>query len=344
MAIRMVLNKTRKRAPVSYARVGSPFFARVGQAGGVLLLLTWLGECTLKTAAAGTNSNNPTNAYVATVRRYIAKEQEAAEKAGTTPEAISAKAREAAFEEALSNKVHELAQPPPQPETTTESENNVEDIILISLVALLGVFMIRFVVQAINAGTKLPAAKAEDSLEKLLAEEPSVVEFFNALREGPVTSVDTGTAAAGANAGTTPIKIGATGFHAPLIASDKVLAELLIELGNLLFKVEHAETSEVKLKSLQNLREPLRKICESCTAPESLASWQLALALEGLLEQLARRGAEATASVLRTIDEAVRLLDKLCSQPTRTKAGSTSAVRILAVDDDAISRKAISFA
>jgi CheY-like chemotaxis protein len=306
-----------------------------------MLLLNCLTQSTLNTAAEGTNSVNATNAYVATVRRYIAKEQEAAEKAGTTPEAISAKARKAAFEEALNNKVHELAQPPPQPETTTESESNVEDIILMSLVALLGVFMIRFAVQAINAGTRLPAAKAEDSLEKLLAEEPSVVEFFNALREGPVANVqNTG----GASASATPIKIGATGFHAPLIASDKVLAELLVELGNLLFKVEHAETNELKLKSLQNLREPLRKICESCTAPESLASWQLALALEGLLEQLARRGAEATPSVLRTIDEAVRLLDKLCSQPTRTKAGSTSAVRILAVDDDAISRKAISFA
>jgi CheY-like chemotaxis protein len=75
-----------------------------------------------------------------------------------------------------------------------------------------------------------------------------------------------------------------------------------------------------------------------------LPVWQLSSALDGLVNQLVSKPANVNPSTLRTIASAVDLLSALCIRGLRPDLATEPPVRLLAVDDDAISRHAISFA
>src|SRR6185369_4037234 len=70
----------------------------------------------------------------------------------------------------------------------------------------------------------------------------------------------------------------------------------------------------------------------------------MAYALAGLLKQLAGNATEITPSVLRTVAGAVDLLEALCVRGLNPNLATEPPVQLLAVDDDAVSRLAISFA
>ncbi len=77
------------------------------------------------------------------------------------------------------------------------------------------------------------------------------------------------------------------------------------------------------------------------TSPHLLEAWQIASALEGLLKQLADQAQELTLSSLRTAGNALELLDKVCVPGLKINQIMDPPVRVLVVDDDAISRQAI---
>jgi CheY-like chemotaxis protein len=72
--------------------------------------------------------------------------------------------------------------------------------------------------------------------------------------------------------------------------------------------------------------------------------WLLASALEGLLLQLSHKGFDFTASAQRTAASAVDLLEALCVRGLDPNLATEPRIRILAVDDDIVSRLAISLA
>jgi DNA-binding response OmpR family regulator len=83
---------------------------------------------------------------------------------------------------------------------------------------------------------------------------------------------------------------------------------------------------------------------ERVSLPELRPAWQLAGALEGLLKQLTSRVSTITHSTLRTVANGVELLEDLCTSGLSTDLTTNPAIRILAVDDDAVSRFALSAA
>ncbi len=68
----------------------------------------------------------------------------------------------------------------------------------------------------------------------------------------------------------------------------------------------------------------------------------LAFGLHGLLNQLSLKAANITTSSSRTAAAAIDLLELLCTRPSRPDLITSPPVRLLAVDDDAISRRAVS--
>src|SRR5437899_2609770 len=70
----------------------------------------------------------------------------------------------------------------------------------------------------------------------------------------------------------------------------------------------------------------------------------MASALEGLIKQMSSKASNVTTSALLTASGAVDLLEVLCAQNVRPNFAGEPPVRLLAVDDDAVSRQAISFA
>src|SRR6185295_17527089 len=78
--------------------------------------------------------------------------------------------------------------------------------------------------------------------------------------------------------------------------------------------------------------------------PELLPAWQMAAAVEGLVKQLTNKAGNVNASTLRTVAGGVDLLEDLCQPGVRADLLTNPPIRLLAVDDDLISRKAVSLA
>jgi CheY-like chemotaxis protein len=64
--------------------------------------------------------------------------------------------------------------------------------------------------------------------------------------------------------------------------------------------------------------------------------------LQGLLKQFSLKASNATPSGMRTAAAALDLLEILCKNPSRPDLATVPPVRMLAVDDDAITRRAVS--
>jgi CheY-like chemotaxis protein len=95
-------------------------------------------------------------------------------------------------------------------------------------------------------------------------------------------------------------------------------------------------------KILGDLTHEVAALKAKSQPPSLRPFWQMASALEALLGQLARQSEEVSPSALRTIASALDLLNSLCLPGLRPDLATQPPVRVLAVDDDAICRHAIS--
>ena len=76
---------------------------------------------------------------------------------------------------------------------------------------------------------------------------------------------------------------------------------------------------------------------------ELLPAWQMVCALEGLIKQLTSKSSYVTASTLRTVGISLELLQELCAKGLPAEVASHPFIRLLAVDDDPITRHALSW-
>jgi CheY-like chemotaxis protein len=97
-------------------------------------------------------------------------------------------------------------------------------------------------------------------------------------------------------------------------------------------------------KLLRELLDHIRSLRRNSGLPEVLPVWQMASALEGLLRQLTDKPDNVNPSTLRTVVSAVDLLHSLCVRGLDPNLSRDPPVRLMAVDDDAISRHLIEVA
>ena len=83
---------------------------------------------------------------------------------------------------------------------------------------------------------------------------------------------------------------------------------------------------------------------EDASHPELLLVGQMASALAGLLKQLTNKMGNVTASTLRPVASGVESLASLCQPGLKADLVNNPPLRFLVVDDDQISRMAVSFA
>ena len=95
-------------------------------------------------------------------------------------------------------------------------------------------------------------------------------------------------------------------------------------------------------KLLTNLHFEMGVLKGEAGFPEALPVWQAASALEGLLEQLTEKIRNVTPSTLRTVAGGLDLLDDLCVPGLPPDLLTDRPLRFLVVDDDLISRHALS--
>jgi len=182
--------------------------------------------------------------------------------------------------------------------------------------------------------------RSEEFAKSVVLEDASVATFFHELKDGlKVNAPDIAPAEPEkpAKAPTTPVSI------KELFA---LLPEQLAKLRAVCLEFAQASDSATRQKPLLELMQ-LASALKTVLQPSELRpAWLLTCAVNGLLRQLSKSTADedVTESVIKTLTDAVNLLGDLCARGVNPNLASEHPVRLLAVDDDPVSRLAVSFA
>ena len=160
------------------------------------------------------------------------------------------------------------------------------------------------------------------------AEEEAFTEFLTTFRIGPAVP-----------ARTDPLEKQdrIKEFYARAAKFIRVQRKLLQELGR-------EPNRSARQKILTKLYSEMSSLKNEAVFPEVLPVWQVASALEGLLKQLAGKMGNVTPSTLRTVSGGVDLLNNWCVTGLKPDLMADRPVKFLVVDDDLISRQAMSLA
>jgi CheY-like chemotaxis protein len=118
----------------------------------------------------------------------------------------------------------------------------------------------------------------------------------------------------------------------------------LMEMRTLLGAVGRQEDPDSRKLMLKELCALLAALKEAAAAPELLPVWQVTSAVEGLVAQLTNKPGNVTPNTLRTVASGLDLLSDLCQRGFRSDLSTKPPIRLLAVDDDMISRHAVAVA
>jgi DNA-binding response OmpR family regulator len=178
------------------------------------------------------------------------------------------------------------------------------------------------------------------------AEEKSFSEFVAAFKVGPTPDRRYSSEAASDLVRDESFEVRVTGLTAPGpldVFLDSAPFSVAIMRG-LIQEITRATEQEARHNLLLQLGERIADLKCMAGRPGVLPVWQLAAALEGLVKQLSERDQNVTPSTLRTVASAVDLLEGLSVPGIESDLITNPPLRLLAVDDDALSRHAVSFA
>jgi CheY-like chemotaxis protein len=245
----------------------------------------------------------------------------------------------AALEEGLKKQIRELSHRPEPVSQTQEVKETEPWLILASLLITALVLGIVSLVglREWNQWLDREAAKRLNSL----AADPLMVEFLRALHEDAQAST---AQPEEAKPGSEAALESSPGQTLPARDPAVLVLEYVAALRADFQKLSRASDNDARQKILGELLKHADLI-KQCSTPNAFRSVRLlASALHGLLNQLSLKAANVTSSPVRTAAAAVDLLEFLCTQPSRADLITSPPVQLLAVDDDAISRRAVSLA
>jgi CheY-like chemotaxis protein len=165
-----------------------------------------------------------------------------------------------------------------------------------------------------------------ESLAKVRAEEEAFGEFLKVFRVGPSALPLTDSLEK-----KDPVKEFYARAAKRLVTQRKLLQDIGRESGD-----------PARQKMLTNLYFEMGALKGEAGFPATLPVWQVASALEGLLEQLTKKMRDVTTSTLRAVGSGLDLLADLCVPGLQPDLLTDRPLKFLVVDDDMISRQALS--
>lgn len=121
-------------------------------------------------------------------------------------------------------------------------------------------------------------------------------------------------------------------------------ASLLGHQQKLLQDIIREPDDLIRQRILSGMCAGMNRLKDIASIPEALPIWRVASALEGLLKQLAGKMGEVTPSTMRTVDGGLGLLGDLCATESPQHFWIDRPLKFLVVDDDLLSRHALSLA
>ena len=259
----------------------------------------------------------------------------------TSPEAAAAKAKVADLENTLKTRAENVELGPPPPPAPDVSLG-VGIMIGVAVAALL-TLKVLFIISRVRAHQEAKALAREEAFIKTVVQEPTVSSLLNDLKH----RLDPNEALPEAHA-----VVCSTEAEK---ADDKALIEAamqVFESAPLLFSQLRKRFADInsdpevtsKLKSLEDFSREIRPSNAASLIPALRSHRLLAIALEGFLKQLAARPKNITPWRMRLINETLDLFEDLCVPNLAPDLATRPAIRLLVVDDCAVSRHAMVFA
>lgn len=118
----------------------------------------------------------------------------------------------------------------------------------------------------------------------------------------------------------------------------------LAHLRGLLQGLIKAQDDATRLKTIEEMYKRIHAFTSNAGITGMLSLAQMSDALEALLKELRDKPKNINASSLRTVASAVDFLGALSTRDIHPEANDAPAPRILVVDDEAISRRAVTYA
>jgi CheY-like chemotaxis protein len=118
----------------------------------------------------------------------------------------------------------------------------------------------------------------------------------------------------------------------------------ILEMRNLFGGIPPDAAEASQQAALTELSAQLGLLQEGASLPALLPVWQVASVLGGLVRQLAQRASRVEPHALRTVASGLDFLNDLCQPGIASTITTNPPIRLLAVDDDPISRHAVAFA
>ena len=239
----------------------------------------------------------------------------------------------AALEDGLKTQVRQMAQPV-QPDSTAAS-SGVESTFLWEMVTACGVGVLALVGLRQWHQTLIRPEPKPKASPNPVAEDPAMAEFLRAMQESVKKSISESIQAEPAPVKPKPEPVQA---KAPPVMENVVASEEAFK------KLGRTTDETEKLNLLRELLRHVELVKEGSGLTQMRSVWLLATALHGLLKQFSIKSSNMTPSAMRTAATAVDLLKYLASRSVRADLATDPPVRLLAVDDDAISRRAVAMA
>jgi CheY-like chemotaxis protein len=252
-----------------------------------------------------------------------------------------ATAKVAEFGQALKNRAAKIELGPPPPPAPNTSLGAV--IMIASAVTGLIVLKVWFIFSRIQAIRKRKAAEREEEFIKSVVQQPTVVTLLSDLKQ----RLDPGETLPEAHAA-----VCKTDSQKANEAELMEAAMQVFESAPLLFSQLRKRFGEIRrntdpttqLKSLEEFSQEIRPSNMAAQIPALRSHRLLAIALEGFLKQLSAREDNLTLWRIQLASEALNLLDDLCVPNLAPDLATKPLIRLLVVDDDAVSRHAMVFA
>jgi CheY-like chemotaxis protein len=236
-------------------------------------------------------------------------------------------------------KIRSEGPPPPPPEPIDRAT-----WMLLGAASLAVLLAFLKFVQWLNAriqNRRLLSKEAEEAIlrEKLIAEQPSLVAFFNELRFGLGTGANASVAAETAGPQLSK-KEEANRLKQFFGLAPATIADFRAQLS----KINRAADKAIRLELLREFFCQIDALKEKATLPELRPVWLMTCGLEGLVQQLSTTAANINPSVLRTAAGAVDLLEDLCVRGVPSDLATRTPVELLAADDNPVCLSALSMA
>jgi CheY-like chemotaxis protein len=278
------------------------------------------------------------DAYDAALDRRFAEPQ-----GSTNPTPAASDPHLAAIERALKAEQQNRSEGPPAapPETITR-------IGWMALTASLLVVILALsrMIKSLNDRLKNQILLSDESREqvlreKLIAEEPTLVSFFNELRYGLAPSADKAAAGSSEEIWTGKSKQEAAARLREFFAT---APDQIASLRAQFSKITRAPEKAARVELLREFFHQLNALKEKAGLPELRPAWLMICGLQGLVQQLSMTATNINPSVLRTAAGAVDVLETLCAPGVDPNLATRTPVELLAVDDNAVCLAAVSLA